>query len=254
VHGAFVEDGYVVTIVDEGLGMRADALADANQRIEKLARLDLTPTRTLGLYVVGRLADRHGIRVRLLEGSLRGTVAKVTIPTRLLADPIAAEPTPDKAAAARQVPAMAAKTAVADRDTNERATTAEAEKTVERPEAEERAKPAGERAEHGTDRAAERLPKSDRKSKPAPTAPVVRAPTSSNSLRPAGEERNGMRRRVRGAQMPETHLEGLGDGGGAEQRPVTGEQVERDRNSLSSFQTAVEKGERDGRAAKEEEK
>jgi signal transduction histidine kinase len=255
VHGAFVEDGYVVTIVDEGLGMRADVLADANQRIEKLARLDLTPTRTLGLYVVGRLADRHGIRVRLLEGSLRGTVAKVTIPTRLLADPIAAEPTPNKGEAARQAPALAAKTAVADRDTDERATTSEAEEPVKRPEAEERTQPAGERAERGTDRAAERPSKSDRKSKPAPTAaPVVKAPTSSNSLRPAGEERNGMRRRVRGAQMPETHLEGLGDGGGAEQRPVTAEQVERDRNSLSSFQTAVQKGERDGRAAKEEEK
>lgn len=91
VLGDFVDDGYAVTVIDEGLGMRDDAIAEANQRIQRLASLDLTPTRTLGLYVVGRLANRHGIRVRLLEGTLRGTVAKVVLPMSLLAE---ADPTP----------------------------------------------------------------------------------------------------------------------------------------------------------------
>ncbi|MEZ5411775.1 MAG: HAMP domain-containing protein [Acidimicrobiales bacterium] len=91
VLGDFVDDGYAVTVIDEGLGMREDAIAEANQRIQRLASLDLTPTRTLGLYVVGRLAHRHGIRVRLLEGTLRGTVAKVVLPMSLLAE---ADPSP----------------------------------------------------------------------------------------------------------------------------------------------------------------
>ncbi len=91
VLGDFVDDGYAVTVIDEGLGMRDDAIAEANQRIQRLASLDLTPTRTLGLYVVGRLAHRHGIRVRLLEGTLRGTVAKVVLPMSLLAE---ADPSP----------------------------------------------------------------------------------------------------------------------------------------------------------------
>ena len=91
VIGDFVDDGYAVTVIDEGLGMRDDAIEEANTRIQKLTSLDLTPTRTLGLYVVGRLAHRHGIRVRLLEGSLRGTVAKVVLPMNLLAE---ADPSP----------------------------------------------------------------------------------------------------------------------------------------------------------------
>ena len=90
--------------------MREDALEEANRRIEKLARLDLTPTRTLGLYVVGRLADRHGIKVRLLEGSLRGTVAKVFVPKALLAD-ISESGNDAAAVTANRPPRVAAKTA-----------------------------------------------------------------------------------------------------------------------------------------------
>ncbi len=238
VHGAFVEDGYVITIVDEGLGMRADALDEANRRIEKLARLDLTPTRTLGLYVVGRLADRHGIKVRLLEGSLRGTVAKVFVPKALLAD--IAESGADAAAnGANAQPLVAAKTAP-----ERRAVEASSGTKKQRSGGGRSTEPAGGEAS---------LPTVDAPDEKPTTEQVVKAPTASAALRPAGEERNGMRRRVRGAQMPETQLQGLEPT--PDSAPATSsETVARDRNNLSSFQNEVQRGEREGRAAKDQEK
>ena len=68
-----------------------------------------------------------------------------------------------------------------------------------------------------------------------------------------GEEtRRGMRRRIRGAQMPETDLTaGLGP---SEEGPADGprsEQLDRQRDSLRAFQQAVEQGTRDGRTVEE---
>ena len=40
----------------------------------------------LGLYVVGKLAERHGIRVRLTESPYGGTTAIVLMPGTLMAD------------------------------------------------------------------------------------------------------------------------------------------------------------------------
>ncbi|MFN0091231.1 MAG: ATP-binding protein, partial [Acidimicrobiales bacterium] len=107
VRGGRETGGYLLSIIDEGLGMKADALERANERIEHMARLDLAPTATLGLYVVGRLAERHGISVRLTEGPLRGVVAKVFIPDVLLLDAAALE-AGDPAARPAQTPLGAA--------------------------------------------------------------------------------------------------------------------------------------------------
>ena len=52
-------------------------------RIDELARFDRSPSKLLGLYVVGRLAARHGITVRLVESVTSGVTAKVLIPVPL---------------------------------------------------------------------------------------------------------------------------------------------------------------------------
>ncbi len=76
-------DGDVlVRIVDHGLGMTAEQLAAENARLVERERLDLAPTDVLGLFVVGRLARRHGIRVRLRPTPGTGVTAEVLIPVR----------------------------------------------------------------------------------------------------------------------------------------------------------------------------
>jgi signal transduction histidine kinase len=73
-----------LSIVDHGLGMNAERLAEENTRLARRERLDLAPTEVLGLFVVGRLARRHGLRVSLTETPGGGITAHVDIPAALL--------------------------------------------------------------------------------------------------------------------------------------------------------------------------
>jgi signal transduction histidine kinase len=91
VGGQPVANGFAVEIEDRGLGMSADALDAANEQLRTPPEFNLTNTARLGLYVVGRLAERHGIRVRLRESPYGGTTAIVLIPAALVAA-AAAEP------------------------------------------------------------------------------------------------------------------------------------------------------------------
>jgi hypothetical protein len=84
VHGARRDDGYLMAVVDHGVGMAPSQLSEANTRIDELARFDRSPSKMLGLYVVGRLAARHGIAVRLVESATVGLTAKVLIPATVL--------------------------------------------------------------------------------------------------------------------------------------------------------------------------
>ena len=84
VGGHFENDGYVVTIFDQGIGMTEEELEDNNRRIVSPPPLDQAPTKFLGLFVVGRLADRHDIRVRLTKAPGRGVMARVLIPNATL--------------------------------------------------------------------------------------------------------------------------------------------------------------------------
>ena len=52
-----------VSIVDEGIGMSEDQLATVNGRLAHPERLDLATSGALGLFLVGRLARRHDLRV-----------------------------------------------------------------------------------------------------------------------------------------------------------------------------------------------
>lgn len=87
------DNDYLITVSDRGIGMTSTDLAENNARITDPPPLDQVPTRFLGLYVVGRLADRHGISVRLTEGEHIGTVAKVLLPAAILAGESNDQPT-----------------------------------------------------------------------------------------------------------------------------------------------------------------
>ncbi|MGW0711960.1 sensor histidine kinase [Streptomyces sp. NPDC002643] len=84
VTGEPVGNGYAVEIEDRGLGMGRETLAGANRRITQSEALDLFDSDRLGLFVVSRLASRHGIKVHLRTSPYGGTTAVVLLPTALL--------------------------------------------------------------------------------------------------------------------------------------------------------------------------
>jgi signal transduction histidine kinase len=73
-----------IVVVDHGLGMSAARLDEENRRLVDRERLDVAPTTVLGLFVVGRLARRHGMTVQLEPSEGRGVTAFIRIPVRLL--------------------------------------------------------------------------------------------------------------------------------------------------------------------------
>jgi signal transduction histidine kinase len=101
VTGEMVSSGYVVEIEDRGLGMTESDLERYNRRLTEPPEFNLSDTRQLGLFVVGRLAERHGIKVHLRMSPYGGTTAIALIPSALVVT--AADPT---------VPAEPADTAV----------------------------------------------------------------------------------------------------------------------------------------------
>ncbi|MGW0913676.1 ATP-binding protein [Streptomyces sp. NPDC002784] len=102
---ATAEDGTAsIVIADHGLGMSAERLAEENARLIRRERLDLVPTKVLGLFVVGTLARRWEIGVTLTRTPGGGVTAEVSVPTSLLL-PAPAEPEPVPVPA--EVPAAA---------------------------------------------------------------------------------------------------------------------------------------------------
>ncbi|MEU6430168.1 nitrate- and nitrite sensing domain-containing protein [Microbispora sp. NPDC046973] len=84
VGGQVVASGYAIEIEDRGLGMNAEDLEATNQRIADPPEFNLSSTARLGLYVVSRLAERHGIRVSLKASPYGGTTAVVLLPRDLV--------------------------------------------------------------------------------------------------------------------------------------------------------------------------
>jgi hypothetical protein len=76
--------GCVVYIVDRGIGMTPDRLDEENGRLVSRERLDVAPTTMLGLFVVGRLARRHSITVRLVATPVTGVTAEIAIPSAMV--------------------------------------------------------------------------------------------------------------------------------------------------------------------------
>ena len=86
VGGSVVGYGFAIEIEDRGLGMTSEELTAANEQLRDPPEFRLTSTARLGLYVVGKLAERHGIRVRLAESPYGGTTAIVLLPGSIMAE------------------------------------------------------------------------------------------------------------------------------------------------------------------------
>ncbi|BBC29670.1 Histidine kinase [Streptomyces graminofaciens] len=78
------DGGALIEVIDHGLGMSAERLAEENARLVRRERLDLVPTKVLGLFVVGSLARHLGLRVTLSRTSGGGVTSTVWIPSVLL--------------------------------------------------------------------------------------------------------------------------------------------------------------------------
>ncbi|MFE7775994.1 nitrate- and nitrite sensing domain-containing protein [Streptomyces sp. NPDC057445] len=76
-------NGFVLEIDDRGLGMDRDELAQAHRTLARPGDFDPVQDERLGLYIVGRLAARHGITVTLTRSPYGGTTAVVLLPNSL---------------------------------------------------------------------------------------------------------------------------------------------------------------------------
>ncbi|WP_160150250.1 sensor histidine kinase [Nonomuraea solani] len=85
VSGSRIDGGGVMlSITDSGIGMTQEELTQANERLTDAPSVDVSVSRRMGLFVVARLAHRHGIRVQLRPHGSGGLTAMVLIPESML--------------------------------------------------------------------------------------------------------------------------------------------------------------------------
>ncbi|MDT0269390.1 nitrate- and nitrite sensing domain-containing protein [Streptomyces sp. DSM 44915] len=84
VTGHALPDGRVlVEIHDTGIGLSPEDLAEINDRLANPPTVDVSVSRRMGLFVVGRLSLRHGIRIQLRPSDSGGTTALVMLPAEV---------------------------------------------------------------------------------------------------------------------------------------------------------------------------
>ncbi|WP_110183323.1 sensor histidine kinase [Nocardioides solisilvae] len=101
-------DETVIRVNDSGLGMSRQQMDALNEMLRSGGEVTPDTARRMGLFVVSRLARRHGITVQLATNSRGGVLASVVLPPALLAaqpvsltpvDPPAPAPVPSGAPA-----------------------------------------------------------------------------------------------------------------------------------------------------------
>jgi signal transduction histidine kinase len=251
VESVFLQDGAcMVNVIDHGIGMPAERMAEENRRVVERERLDIAPTSMLGLFVVGRLARRHGLYVDLVATEGGGITARVVVPPRLFThlnqpEPVVEPPPPASTAAA--------------------APSAEPSESYQRlpvPVMPSLTIPPAEYAEGFSWFAATIPARRQARGTPAPPIPIVvqpaAPPAAQRPVRPAAgpsappaaaadktviqpvaeNGRTGLRRRVAGAQLPGVAAE-------SQPTPPADRQPRHDpaavRSALDGFQTAFAK-------------
>src|SRR5262249_31790516 len=79
-----VANGFAIEIDDRGLVIEAGQLRTINQQLAKPPDFDLANADQLGLFVVGKLAARHSVRVALRPSPYGGTTAVVLMPNSIV--------------------------------------------------------------------------------------------------------------------------------------------------------------------------
>ncbi|MET7772542.1 nitrate- and nitrite sensing domain-containing protein [Nocardia sp. NPDC005366] len=95
VSGNAVGKGVVIEIVDQGLGMLPERMAELNETLSKapdFAIAALSDDNRLGMFVIARLSARINVTVRLANSEYGGIKAVVLIPSALLTE--SADPGP----------------------------------------------------------------------------------------------------------------------------------------------------------------
>ncbi|MGW1376885.1 ATP-binding protein [Streptomyces sp. NPDC002446] len=236
------DGGALIEVIDHGLGMSAERLDEENSRLVRRERLDLVPTKVLGLFVVGSLARRSGIRVSLSRTPGGGVTGSVWLPSALLlaVHPAAApSPAADVPLDVRPVDVLPVDEAAPERPaTPERETTtpeyppaAATPLPVRHPAAAPERQPAAPAPQGELPR---RLPQRADAEQPAPAA----------EPRPAQPGRP-LRRRVRGATLDMTAPTADRETQ-AVRRPVDADAV---RSELDEFEAAVRRAEQESASA-----
>ena len=118
VRAAMVAKGLVIEVEDRGLGMSEEDYASLNQQLAVPPQFDvvaLADDLRLGMFVIARLATRHGIAVTLRSSPYGGTTAIVLIPHEIVVPEPLDDPAPvaakgaDEAVTVERVAAAAEK-------------------------------------------------------------------------------------------------------------------------------------------------
>ena len=76
--------GVLIEVSDSGVGVPEARLAEINWRLDNPPVIDVSVSRHMGLFAVARLAERHGVRVRLRPRSPHGLIALVWLPDTVI--------------------------------------------------------------------------------------------------------------------------------------------------------------------------
>ena len=76
--------GVLIEVSDKGIGVSETRLEEMNWRLDNPPTIDVSVSRHMGLFAVAKLAERHGVRVRLRPALPQGLSALVWLPDSLV--------------------------------------------------------------------------------------------------------------------------------------------------------------------------
>ncbi|MEV0386575.1 ATP-binding protein [Nonomuraea sp. NPDC050643] len=91
VRGDLVSNGYALEVEDKGLGLPPEEYERLNALLAAPPEFDLADSDRLGLFVVAKLAERHGIKVLLRRSPFGGTTAIMLVPRSMVTEQAALE-------------------------------------------------------------------------------------------------------------------------------------------------------------------